>query len=99
MVVEPAGLAFDTLDGEAVMAAAVRNGVAWPTVCHGLAECGVCVMSVVDGVDALSPVEPKEADMLRRVPGLRRLEAPRLACQAIVHADVVVRKRGVRAAG
>jgi len=96
--VEPAAIELDVAPGETVMAAAARSGYRWPTVCGGLAECGVCVLRVVSG-DGLPPPSAVEAARLASVPE-RRLEPGaewRLACQLRVpSAGVVVHKRGVR---
>jgi 2Fe-2S ferredoxin len=96
--VEPAGVDIPVDDGETLMAAAVRAGYRWPTVCGGQAQCGVCVLKVVSSSE-LRPPAPLEADRLAVVPE-RQLwpdAVLRLACQLRVDADgVVVFKRGVR---
>jgi len=96
--VEPAGIDLSVEDGETVMAAAVRSGYRWPTVCGGQAQCGVCVLRVVSSGE-LPPPSPLEAGRLAVVP--ERILDPsavlRLACQLRVEADgLVVFKRGVR---
>ena len=96
--VEPAGIDLSVEDGETVMAAAVRSGYRWPTVCGGNAECGVCVLSVVSSGE-LPPPSPFEAGRLATVP--ERILDPsavlRLACQLrVVDDGLVVFKRGVR---
>jgi len=98
--VEPSGIELDVAPGETVMAAAVRSGYRWPTVCGGLAECGTCVLAVVTApATGLPSPGPVEAGRLATVPE-RRLAADgewRLACQLRVDAPgLVVRKRGVR---
>jgi 2Fe-2S ferredoxin len=96
--VEPAGIELDVAPGETVMGAAVRSGYRWPTVCGGLAECGVCVLRVVSGPGLPAP-QDVEAARLASVPE-RRVDPGaewRLACQLRVPAPgVVVHKRGVR---
>jgi ferredoxin, 2Fe-2S len=98
--VEPAGIELDVLPGETVMAAAVRDGYRWPTVCGGLAECGTCVLAVVaPPPGGLARPGPLEAGRLAAVPERRFApdEEWRLACQLRVGAPgLVVRKRGVR---
>ena len=98
--VEPVGIELDVAPGETVMAAAVRSGYRWPTVCGGLAECGVCVLRVVSPVP-LPPPSELEAARLAAVPE-RRLDPSaewRLACQLRVEREgLVVHKRGVRKA-
>jgi len=96
--VEPAGIELDVAPGETVMAAAVREGYRWPTVCGGLAECGVCVLRILSPGDIQAP-SPLETARLETVPE-RRLEPDarwRLACQLRVWGPgLVVHKRGVR---
>ncbi len=96
--VEPAGIDVAVDNGETLMAAAVRAGYRWPTVCGGQAECGVCVLEVVRSVD-IDPPAPLEAARLAAVPErrLRPDASLRLACQLRVGTPgLVVFKRGVR---
>jgi ferredoxin, 2Fe-2S len=97
--VEPAGVDIVVDAGETLMAAAVRAGYRWPTVCGGQAECGVCVLSVVSSGFELAPPSPLEAGRLATVPErvLSSDAVLRLACQLRVDGDgLVVFKRGVR---
>jgi 2Fe-2S ferredoxin len=79
-------------EGETLMAAALRAGYRWPTVCGGLAECGACAVRIA----AL------EAARLATLPD-RRLHPDaefRLACRMQPNGtDLVVHKKGVRPAG
>jgi 2Fe-2S ferredoxin len=95
--VEPAAVTFAIEPQESVIAAAWRAGFQWPTTCWGQAECGVCAMEVLEGVELLSPVGPAEARRLRALPR-RDGAGRRLACQAQVvgPGTVTVRKPGVR---
>jgi 2Fe-2S ferredoxin len=95
--VEPADVEFDVRTGESVIAAAWRAGYQWPTTCWGQAECGVCAMEILEGIELLDPIDKIEADRLRSLPrrdGGKR----RLACQTRVvgAGTVTVRKPGVR---
>ena len=96
--VEPAGVDIPVDDGETLMAAAVRAGYRWPTVCGGQAQCGVCILKVVSSSE-LPPPAPLEAERLAIVPE-RQLwpdAVLRLACQLRVEDEgLVVFKRGVR---
>lgn len=98
--VEPAGVTFDLLEGESLLAAAARAGYRWPTVCGGLAECGVCVVEVLEAEpDEREPANPAEEHRLASVPErrLRPGAVLRLACQFRPGSgDAVVAKRGVR---
>lgn len=93
----PRGHELAAEPGETVMAAARRAGLRWPTVCGGLAECGVCVLEVVDVRSALPPPGPEEAERLAALPETRRDPAAtfRLACRVVPTDGLVVRKRGV----
>lgn len=55
------------------------------------ADCGICLVRVLSGIDNLSPVTKKEDDFLR---AMRCDPAERLACQARVFGDVRVRVEG-----
>lgn len=95
--IEPAGIDIEVDDGEALMAAGQRAGLLWPTVCNGMGSCRTCYVTVVEGAENLSTIEAWEKEGLEAlsssVPSSQSL---RLACQALVHGDVVVHKRGVR---
>lgn len=95
--VEPAGIELDVSDGETVLAAARRAGLAWRSLCGGFAQCRTCFFTIVD-VEAFSAIEPLEAATLALLaPTLAGEEGTaRLACQARVRGDAVVRKVGVR---
>lgn len=94
----PSGITFDADPSESILAAAWRNGLYWPTVCNGEAMCSVCVLTVIEGGDRLTPVDETEEDglsiVLATLPG--EPSTHRLACQARATGDVVVRKMGVR---
>jgi ferredoxin len=81
--------------GESLMAAAERQGLYWPTVCHGDAECGTCAVVVEEGAEHLCPCGAKERQTLAagRWAGDPRA---RLACQLRLTGPVRVFKRGVR---
>jgi len=100
VTVQPSGITLVATAGEPVMMAANRAGYAWPTICGGHGECHACFVTVLDGAENLSPVLPYEAEGVAQIasaaqPGGQQV---RLACQARVHGDVVVFKRGVRPA-
>ncbi|MGE2729952.1 2Fe-2S iron-sulfur cluster-binding protein [Mycolicibacterium vaccae] len=98
VTVQPSGITFDADDGQTVMAAALAAGLRWPTVCGGQGNCLVCHVEVVEGPERLAPPSDEETRAVRGLLGDRggRGEHVRLACQAGVHGDVVVLKRGVR---
>ena len=98
VTVKPTGLSFPAELGETVMAAAQRNGMIWPSMCGGVADCGVCFVEVVesDQTDSASKAE---------IPAIRRIAARpkqggtiRLACQLRVGRDLTLVRVGVRRA-
>ncbi|AYF75473.1 (2Fe-2S)-binding protein [Nocardia yunnanensis] len=100
MTVRPSGIRFSSAPGQPLMAAGVAAGYRWPTVCGGKGDCRVCFVEVLEHSERLSTPEPAEAQAIREISAtLGRHAGPvRLACQARVHGDVVVHKRGVRPA-
>ena len=97
--VEPRGIDLEVLEGESIMAAAQRSGYRWPTVCGGKGSCRTCFLTVLDGAEHLSAIEPLEREGLDTLSGVvREFEKVRLACQVRAHGDATVSKRGVRAA-
>ncbi|WP_083420007.1 2Fe-2S iron-sulfur cluster-binding protein [Pseudofrankia sp. BMG5.36] len=96
--VEPLGVTIEVSPGETLIEAAWREGFDWPTVCYGQAQCAVCHVRVLDGVENLAPPESEEGDAIRTLLGARagRLGEIRLACRLEVTGGAVVEKRGVR---
>ena len=96
--VEPSGLDVEVRGGQSIMAAAEEQGVAWPTVCHGLAECHTCFFEVVSGGDRLEPPNSLEEAALLQFAGRSWYDGKviRLACQTRVRGPVRIRKPGVR---
>jgi 2Fe-2S ferredoxin len=96
----PCGVDVEVGDGQSVMAAAEGQGLFWPTVCHGLAECHTCFFEVMEGAEYFEPPDGLEEVALQRFAGRSWYEGKiiRLACQARVGGSVVVRKLGVRRA-
>ncbi len=98
--VVPSGLDVEVDVGQSVMSAAEGQGVAWPTVCHGLAECHTCFFEVVDGEEQLEAPSDIERTALQQFAGRSWYQGRiiRLACQARVRGPMTVRKPGVRRA-
>jgi 2Fe-2S ferredoxin len=98
--VEPCGLDVEVADGQSVMAAAERQGIFWPTACHGLAECQTCFFEVMSGGEHLEPPNELEEAALRVLAAHSWYQGKiiRLACQTRVSGPVMVRKPGVRRA-
>lgn len=99
--IEPLGVEIAVEPGETVMAAATRQGLRWPTSCHGKAQCSLCFVKVLDGLDALTEPADRERDALKQYRGVDVDQRPeiRLACQARVTGPAVLRKPGVVRAG
>ena len=102
--VEPSGVSFVVDESETIMAAAIRNGYTWPTICGGQGACKTCVFLILDGEENLTDIEPYEQEGLQSIAGTlpNAGEGWRLACQARVRSeatgDVKLRKGGVRPA-
>jgi 2Fe-2S ferredoxin len=97
--VEPSGREIEVLPGETLIEAAWRQGLYWPTICYGQAQCMACHVVVQSGADNLSEVGEEEAEAMRlllRVRGGRSVDRRRLACRLEVLGPAVVEKRGVR---
>ena len=91
----PEEVEFPVAEGETVFAAAVRNGVRWPSICNGDCECGVCYMQVRAGHECLSAMSPQESQRLAL--GIKANDpTARLACRVRVSGEVTVFRRGVR---
>ena len=98
--VEPTGVSFEAKENETIMAAAIRNGYTWPTICGGQGTCKTCVFLTLEGQRNLVDVEPREEQALDSIIDTlpNRGQGFRLACQAKATGDVKLRKIGVRQA-
>ena len=99
MRVEPSGEEIEVHPGETLIEAAWRNGLHWPTICYGQAQCMACHVVVMSGADNLSELGEEEEEAMRlllQVRGRRSIDRRRLACRLEVHGPAVVEKRGVR---
>jgi 2Fe-2S ferredoxin len=94
----PDGIEFPAAVGETVMGAAHQAGLYWPTTCGGQGICTSCACSVEEGADNLEAIGRGELKTLAEEIGEAAVKARRLrlACQARLHGDVVITKRGVR---
>lgn len=93
VTVRPAGIEFTAEPGQTIMAAGEAAGYRWPTICGGVGDCHACHVEVLDSPEHLGPPNACEQ---KAIETLNRGDRVRLACQAAVHGDVVVLKRGVR---
>ena len=97
----PLELEIAAEEGATIMEAAHEHGLYWPTTCGGEGICTSCACTIEQGEANLEPIGRGELKTLAAELGevavrSRRL---RLACQARVHGDVTVTKRGVRPDG
>lgn len=92
VTVQPAGHVLDLEDGETILAAARRHGLAWPSLCEGKAECTTCHVKILDGRDGLAAAGAAEREALL---AKKRVEPgeTRLACQLRPDEDLTVHKR------
>jgi 2Fe-2S ferredoxin len=98
VTVLPLGVEFEVAEGATVFHTAIEQGYRWPTVCQGQGSCRTCFMRVLEGEDHFDEPDDWEQEGLedladRSADGGLRV---RLACQALVRGDAVVRKTGVK---
>jgi ferredoxin, 2Fe-2S len=89
---------IEAADGVTIMEAAHEHGLYWPTTCGGEGICTSCACTIDQGEARLEPIGRSELKTLAAELGEATVRARRLrlACQARVHGDVTVTKRGVR---
>ncbi len=95
--VEPSGHNIVVETEESLLAAALRQGYRWPTLCHGKGECTICFVRLLAGAENVAPADPAERARL----GECGRDGPdvRLACQLEIHGPITVLKRGLRKNG
>lgn len=98
--VEPSGAEFEVGENETVMAAALRQGFRWPTVCRGFGQCRTCYAYVIEGEENVVPATALELESLEILSNAAAQDrgAVRLACQLKLTGDAVLKKIGVRQA-
>ncbi len=101
ITVEPAALAFEVAPDEDILAAALKAGIRWPTVCKGVGTCKTCYFIIKSDLASFSPftdLEKRELAWVRR----RHADVPeayvRLACQTTITGDALVYCKGLRPA-
>jgi adenylate cyclase len=83
---------FETLPGETILAADLRQGIAHVHACGGLARCSTCRVLVLDGLEHLTPRNELEQALASRI---NLPETVRLACQTTVTEGCVRFRRPV----
>jgi adenylate cyclase len=85
----PDGKEVEVNEGETILLAALRAGIAHTHLCGGSARCSTCRVIIIEGLENCAPRNPEEqciADMLRFDPKVR------LACQTVVTGNVKLRR-------
>ena len=73
--------------GDTLLDAALDNGIDLPHLCGGNCTCTTCHVEIVEGLDALTKMEPPEDERLSTTP--LRTSRSRLACQSLLMGDGV----------
>ena len=94
--VEPLGVSVPVQPGETLMAAALRAGLRWPTLCRGNGLCGYCHVEIVETDTALPVAGSKELRTLDQTPQPAGAPPRRLACQLRPNGRLIVCRVGVR---
>lgn len=94
----PSGFEIEVENGTTVFGAATAQGYRWPTICQGLGSCRTCYMLVIDGANHFEEPDDWEQEGLDDLVDNSGENGQdlRLACQAVVWGDAVVRKTGVK---
>jgi len=85
----PDKIEFEANEGETILMAALRAGIAHAHLCGGSARCSTCRVIIIEGLENCTPRNDEEqviADMLRFDPRVR------LACQTVVTGNVKLRR-------
>ncbi len=89
IVSQPDAASFEVLEGESLLTAGLRAGIAFAHACGGRAKCSTCRIWVQSGLDACNPRTDLERAMAKR---LRLDDHVRLACQLKPSGPVSVRR-------
>jgi adenylate cyclase len=78
---------IDVMPRATLLRAAVRARMPIGRSCRGVAVCAACRIFIVEGGDAVAPMDELEAQLAARIP---LAEHERYACRARITGDVVV---------
>ncbi len=84
---EPSGREVVVVHDTKLMDAIHQTGLGLGQSCDGVALCGFCRVTILNGGDNLSPVECEEEKILA---SLHAGDTERLACCAVVHGPVTL---------
>lgn len=100
VTIQPLDIVIEADEGVTIMEAAHAQGYYWPTTCGGQGICTSCMCTINSGAENLDQIGRSETRTLTQEMSIDaealKARGLRLACQARVHGDVVVTKRGVR---
>jgi len=98
ITIEPLDVTIEAEEGTTIMEAAWAHALYWPTTCGGQGICTSCACTIQEGEDNLDPLGRSERKTLSTEFSevTIRDRHLRLACQARIHGDIRVNKRGVR---
>jgi 2Fe-2S ferredoxin len=98
VTIQPLNRTIEAREGETIMDAAWADGLYWPTTCGGEGICTSCACFILEGAENLDPLGRSERKTLsgERSEAALRDGKLRLACQARLRGDIVVKKPGVR---
>ncbi len=90
----PSGIKLEVEAGSTLLAAALKDELAWPHTCGGKAQCTTCAYVMVKGGENASPVSRLEEYTLINRKGRHAVKQKmRLACQTIIKGDLTVQKK------
>lgn len=100
VTIQPLNRTIEAKEGATIMEAARANGLYWPTTCGGEGICTSCACIIAEGAGNLDRQGRSERKTLSEERGEAALRDGRLrlACQARLRGDIVVKKPGVRPA-
>ncbi len=84
---EPSGREVVVVHDTNLMDAIHQTGLGLGQSCDGIALCGFCRVTILDGKDNLSPIESEEEKVLASMHGA---ENERLACCATINGPVTL---------
>jgi ferredoxin, 2Fe-2S len=85
---EPDGIAVDVPIGTSILDASRAGGAQVGSACGGVCACSTCHVYVKQGLDALSPADDREEDIMDKAFDVRATS--RLGCQSKILRDVTV---------
>ena len=85
----PSGIECEAAKEESLLDIALAEGISIQHACGGFCACTTCHCEIEEGLDNLAPADEEELERLDVLEG--RTPKSRLACQAKIRGNVVVR--------